>query len=56
LPDYLVQGSMNIVPVLHEYEKHEFPAYFVYTQELRNSKRIGAFRDFIVEEFKKSRF
>ncbi|MCC3860899.1 LysR family transcriptional regulator [Pseudemcibacter aquimaris] len=56
LPDYLVQGSMNITPVLEEYESHEFPAYFVYTQELRNSKRIAAFKDFIVREFKKSIF
>lgn len=56
LPDYLVQGSTNISRVLEDSEAHEFPAYFVYTQELRKSKRIAAFRDFIVEEFKKSRF
>lgn len=56
LPDYLVQGSMNITPVLEEYESHEFPAFFVYTQELRNSKRIAAFKDFIEKEFKKSIF
>ncbi|MBT5186522.1 MAG: LysR family transcriptional regulator [Kordiimonadaceae bacterium] len=56
LPDYLVQGSTNIVRVLEEYEGHEFPAYFVYTSELRKSKRIAAFRDFIVSEFSKTSF
>lgn len=56
LPDYLVQGATNIVPVLEDSESHEFPAYFVYTQELRHSKRIAAFRDFIIQEFKESVF
>ena len=56
LPDYLVQGSTNITRVLEEADGHEFPAYFVYTQELRKSKRIAAFRDFIEKEFKKTRF
>lgn len=56
LPDYLVQGYMNITKVMEDSQTHEFPAYFVYTQELRNSKRIAAFRDFIEQEFKKSKF
>lgn len=56
LPDYLVQGSTNIARVLEEDDGHEFPAYFVYTQELKKSKRIAAFRDFIIEEFKNTRF
>ena len=56
LPDYLVQGYMNITKVLEHSQAHEFPAYFVYTQELRKSKRIAAFRDFIEKEFKNSKF
>mgnify|MGYP000433388575 FL=1 len=56
LPDYLVQGSTNILRVLENSEAHEFPAYFVYTQELRKTKRIAAFKEFIITEFKKSRF
>lgn len=56
LPDYLVQGYMNITRVLENDQTHEFPAYFVYTQELRKSKRIAAFREFIEQEFKKSTF
>ncbi|MBT7583206.1 MAG: LysR family transcriptional regulator, partial [Kordiimonadaceae bacterium] len=31
LPDYLVQGSTNIIRLLEDSESHEFPAYFVYT-------------------------
>ena len=56
LPDYLVQGSMSIVPILEDYQGHDFPAYFVYTQELKNSKRIAAFKEFILKEFKKTVF
>ncbi|MCP5382711.1 MAG: LysR family transcriptional regulator [Kordiimonadaceae bacterium] len=56
LPDYLVQGSTNVLRILADTQTHEFPAYFVYTQELRKSQRISAFRDFIIEEFKHSRF
>lgn len=56
LPDYLVQGSMNVIRILESIEGPEFPAYVVYTQELRNSKRIAAFKDFITAEFKKSQF
>lgn len=56
LPDYLVQGSMNVIRILENIEGPEFPAYFVYTQELRNSKRIAAFKDFIISEFNKSEF
>lgn len=56
LPDYLVQEHMNITKVLENDQAHEFPAYFVYTQELRNSKRIIAFREFIEQEFKNSIF
>ena len=56
LPDYLVQESMDIRKVLEDDQTHEFPAFFVYTQELRKSKRIAAFRDFIEHEFKKTKF
>ncbi len=56
LPDYLVRGTTNITKILEDSQTHEFPAYFVYTQELRSSKRIAAFREFIEKEFKKSIF
>ncbi|WP_138380426.1 LysR family transcriptional regulator [Luteithermobacter gelatinilyticus] len=56
LPDYLVQGSMNVMRILEDVEGPNFAAYLIYTQELRNSKRITAFRDYLVEQFKSSRF
>ncbi|PHZ86224.1 LysR family transcriptional regulator [Paremcibacter congregatus] len=56
LPDYLVQGSTNVVRILNDIEGPAFPAYLVYTQEARNSKRIAAFKDFIIEQFKDARF
>lgn len=56
LPDYLVQGSTNVVRVLKDTEGPEFPAYLVYTQEARNSRRISVFREFITEQFKDTEF
>ena len=56
LPDYLVQGSTNVKRVLEDFEGPAFPAYFVYTRELKKSQRIAAFRDFIITEFKKNSF
>ncbi|PCI31722.1 MAG: LysR family transcriptional regulator [Alphaproteobacteria bacterium] len=56
LPDYLVQGSTNVVKVLKDVEGPAFPAYLVYTQEARNSRRISVFREFIKEQFKGTKF
>lgn len=56
LPDYLVKGSTNVVRVLNDNEGPAFPAYLVYPQEARNSRRIAVFRDFIVEQFKATKF
>ena len=56
LPDYLVQGSANVIRVMRNIEGPEFPAYLVYTQEARNSRRISVFREFIIEQFKGIQF
>ncbi len=56
LPDYLVQGSTNVVNVLTDVDGPAFPAYLVYTQEARNSRRISVFKDFIIEQFKDAKF
>ncbi|MDA0708491.1 MAG: LysR family transcriptional regulator [Proteobacteria bacterium] len=56
LPDYIVQGSTNVKRILEDLEGPEFTSYIVYTSDLRKSNRISAFRDFIVEEFKKASF
>jgi len=46
----MVQGSSNLVRVLPEVEGPRIDAYFVYPEELRNSKRIQVFRDFLLRK------
>ncbi|HEX2114508.1 MAG TPA: LysR family transcriptional regulator, partial [Alphaproteobacteria bacterium] len=43
-PDYMAHESTKIVQVLPELEGPTYEAYFVYPEELRNSKRIAVFR------------
>jgi len=48
VPDYLVQDQTGLVPVLPDLKKPTIDMYFVYPEELRNSKRVSVFRDFLV--------
>ena len=50
IPDYLAGDDPDLVKVLPEAEAElpQMQAYFVYTEELRNSKRVQVFRDFLV--------
>lgn len=50
LPDYLAVGADNLVRVLSDLEGPSFTGYFVYPEELRNSKRVAVFRDFLLEK------
>ncbi len=50
LPDYLIQEYPDMLRVLPEVESNEVPVFLAYPEELRNSKRIAAFRDFMTEE------
>jgi DNA-binding transcriptional LysR family regulator len=50
LPDYLTEDFPNLVRVLPEIESNEVPVFLAYPEELRQSKRITAFRDFVTEE------
>lgn len=50
LPDYLMQGHKTIVKVLPEIKGPITDMYFIYPVELRNSKRINVFRDFLVKK------
>ena len=56
LPDYIVQGHKNIVKVLPEVEGPSFDAYYVYPEELRKSKRVTIFRDFLIQKVAESTF
>ena len=50
LPDYLTEDFPNLVRVLPDIESAEVPVFLAYPEELRHSKRIAAFRDFVMEE------
>jgi DNA-binding transcriptional LysR family regulator len=50
LPDYLTHDFPNLVRVLPDVESGEVPVFLAYPEELRHSKRVAAFRDFVTEE------
>lgn len=50
LPDYLVPENSPLMQVLPEASMPEFETYFVYPEELRDSKRLAVFRDFVVSK------
>jgi DNA-binding transcriptional LysR family regulator len=56
LPDYMVDGRDGIVRVLPELSGPKVESYFVYAEELRHSKRIAVFRDFLVRKVAESQF
>ena len=57
LPDYTVkQYSSNLVRILPELEGPSFDTYFVYPEELRHSKRISVFRDFLIRKIAETDF
>ncbi len=56
LPGYMTQGDGDLVRVIPSMEGPGVEAYFVYPEELRNSKRIAVLRDFLIHEIAKSHF
>ena len=50
LPDYVVQDFPDLVRILPEIESTVVPVFLAYPEELRQSKRISAFRDFVQDE------
>ena len=50
LPDYLIENFPDLERVLPEVESNEVPVFLAFPEELRHSKRIAAFRDFIQDE------
>lgn len=55
LPDYIVENAPNLVRVLPQVESKEVPVFLAYPEELRQSKRIAAFRDFVIAEIQELR-
>ena len=56
LPDYIVEEHTVAVRVLSEMGGPSVETYFVYPEELRASKRITVFRDFLFEQLRDTRF
>ncbi|MDX1423196.1 MAG: LysR family transcriptional regulator [Kiloniellales bacterium] len=56
LPDFMAQNNDELVRVLPDLDGPRIDAYFVYPEELRASKRISVFRDFLLRKVAESRF
>ncbi|MFK7753396.1 MAG: LysR family transcriptional regulator [Sedimentitalea sp.] len=50
LPDYVTEDFPDLVRVLPDQDSADVPVFLAYPEELRQSKRIAAFRDFVQEE------
>ncbi|MBW0156778.1 LysR family transcriptional regulator [Sedimentimonas flavescens] len=50
LPDYLTVDFPELERVLPDVESVEVPVFLAYPEELRQSRRVTAFRDFVQEE------
>lgn len=50
LPDYMGRELDGLLPVLTAAKGPRLDAYFVYPEEMRHSKRVSVFRDFMVAE------
>lgn len=54
MPDYMVQDSAHMIRVLPELKGPVTEVYFTYSVELRNSKRINVFKEFLVRKLTES--
>jgi DNA-binding transcriptional LysR family regulator len=50
LPDYITEDFPHLVRVLPDVESTEVPVFLAYPEELRHSKRVAVFRDFVLDE------
>ncbi|AXQ93018.1 LysR family transcriptional regulator [Cereibacter azotoformans] len=50
MPDYLAVAFPQLVRVMPEVESNDVPVFLAYPEELRHSKRVAAFREFVMEE------
>ncbi|SLN65918.1 HTH-type transcriptional regulator DmlR [Aquimixticola soesokkakensis] len=55
LPDYLSETDSRLTRVLPDVDSSEVPVFLAYPEELRHSKRIEVFRDFVISEIAESR-
>ena len=55
LPDYVAREDENLIRVLPDLLGPPFEVFLVYPEELRGSRRVGAFGDFLTSEVKRWR-
>ena len=55
LPDYLQIEVPELVRVLPDEHSEKIPVFLAYPEELRHSKRVATFRDFVLEEISEYR-
>jgi DNA-binding transcriptional LysR family regulator len=56
LPDYVAEHESKLERVLSGIELPSYGTYFVYPPALKNSKRVGVFRDFLVSKAREWNF
>jgi DNA-binding transcriptional LysR family regulator len=56
MPDYVAAEHSELIRVLPEIPGPSFDVHLVYADALRQSKRVAAFRDFLVREAKDWRY
>jgi DNA-binding transcriptional LysR family regulator len=50
LPNWMSDEMKGLVPLLTDIKSPKVDVFFVYPEELRNSKRVSVFRDFLLSE------
>ncbi len=56
LPEFMVQDRNDLVHVLAELQGPQIDAYFVYPEEVRTTRRVTVFRDFLLRQVAQSKF
>ena len=56
LPTFLSSQQANLVRILDRLQTPSADAYFVYPSELRDSRRISVFRDFLLRKVAETGF
>jgi DNA-binding transcriptional LysR family regulator len=55
LPEFMVPDGSDLVSVLGELQGPQIDAYFVYPEEVRATRRIAVFRDFLLRQVAQSK-
>lgn len=55
LPDYMALQEPGLIHVMPELESPHYTVYLVYPEELRGSRRIALFREFLIDEIERYR-